>query len=114
MADRITEDEIAHLMRAFNAHDSDGDGLISTAELAKVLHSLGQNPTEAELQDLAYAMDTNESGTIDLPEFLHMMANKMHEANVEEEIVEAFKVRIFAIVITDRGDKVQLVKYALL
>ena len=38
-------------------------------------------------------MDTNESGTIDLPEFLHMMATKMHDANVEEEIVEAFKAR---------------------
>ncbi len=36
-------------------------------------------------------MDTNESGTIDLPEFLNMMATKMREANVEEEIVEAFR-----------------------
>ncbi len=43
------------------------------------------------IQDLAYAMDTNESGTIDLPEFLNMMAAKMQEANVEEEIVEAFR-----------------------
>ena len=41
-------------------------------------------------------MDTNESGTIDLPEFLHMMATKMHDANVEEEIVEAFKARKLA------------------
>jgi Ca2+-binding EF-hand superfamily protein len=37
-------------------------------------------------KDLAYAMDTNESGTIDLPEFLNMMATKMGEANVEEEV----------------------------
>ncbi len=37
-------------------------------------------------------MDTNESGTIDLPEFLNMMAVKMAEANVEEEITEAFRV----------------------
>lgn len=37
-------------------------------------------------------MDTNESGTIDLPEFLNMMAIKMAEANVEEEILEAFKI----------------------
>ena len=36
-------------------------------------------------------MDTNESGTIDLPEFLSMMGAKMREANVEEEIVEAFR-----------------------
>lgn len=50
MADRISEDEIAMLMRAFNKHDTDGDGVISTAELAKVLHSLGQNLTAYELQ----------------------------------------------------------------
>ena len=37
-------------------------------------------------------MDSNESGTIDMPEFLNMMAIKMGEANVEEEILEAFKV----------------------
>ena len=37
-------------------------------------------------------MDTNESGTIDLPEFLNMMAVRMGEANVEDEILEAFKV----------------------
>ena len=52
MADRISEDEIAMLMRAFNKHDTDGDGVINTAELAKVLHSLGQNPTATELQGI--------------------------------------------------------------
>ena len=67
MADLITADEIARLMEAFTLHDKDKDGLISTTELGHVLHTLGQNPTEAELQDLAYAMDTNESGTIDFP-----------------------------------------------
>jgi len=35
------------------------------------------------IKDLAYSMDTNESGTIDLPEFLNMMAAKIREANVE-------------------------------
>jgi Ca2+-binding EF-hand superfamily protein len=50
MADRIGEDDIARLMEAFNLHDTDKDGLISTAELKGVLHSLGQNPTDAELQ----------------------------------------------------------------
>ena len=67
MADRIHADDIARLMSAFTKHDTDGDGLISTQQLGRVMHSLGQNPTEADLQDLAYAMDTNESGTIDFP-----------------------------------------------
>ena len=78
MADRISSDDIARLMEAFNRHDTDGDGLISTQELAKVMHTLGQNPTEADLQDLAYAMDTNESGTIDFP-------GKEHDASLRAE-----------------------------
>eukprot|EP00095_Tigriopus_kingsejongensis_P006271 maker-scaffold990_size72856-snap-gene-0.17 protein:Tk06271 transcript:maker-scaffold990_size72856-snap-gene-0.17-mRNA-1 annotation:"Calmodulin" len=85
-------EDIARLIEAFHIQDKDQDGFISTKELGQVLHNLGQNPTEAELQDLAYAMDTNESGTIDLPEFLNMMAIKMAEINTEEEIMEAFKI----------------------
>ncbi len=50
MADRLGSEDIARLMEAFNQHDSDGDGLISTEELGRVLHTLGQNPTDAELQ----------------------------------------------------------------
>ena len=41
---------------------------------------------------MAYAMDTDESGTIDFPEFLQMMARKSAESDLEDEIVEAFKV----------------------
>ena len=86
------EDDIAHLMEAFAKVDIDKDGLINTDELRQVLHSLGQNPTDADLQDLAYAMDTDESGKIDLPEFLHMMAKRISDTNLEEDILEAFKV----------------------
>ena len=50
MADLIGEEEIAVLMTAFSQFDSDGDGLISVKELRRILHSLGQNPTDAELQ----------------------------------------------------------------
>eukprot|EP00093_Oithona_nana_P006021 06021.XXX_42047_41514_1 [CDS] Oithona nana genome sequencing. len=92
MADLVGEDDIAHLMEAFAKVDIDKDGLINTDELRQVLHSLGQNPTDADLQDLAYAMDTDESGKIDLPEFLHMMAKRIADTNLEEDVLEAFKV----------------------
>ena len=75
MADIISGDDIAELMEAFARFDTDNDGLINTIELRHVLHYLGQNPTDAELQELAYAMDTDESGKIDFPECkLHLLS----------------------------------------
>ena len=44
---------------AFRIFDKDGDGTISTKELGTVLRSLGQNPTEAELQDMITEVDAN-------------------------------------------------------
>jgi len=52
----------------------DGDGTITTKELGTVMRSLGQNPTEAELQDMINDVDADGNGTIDFPEFLTMMA----------------------------------------
>jgi len=70
----------------------DGDGTITTKELGTVMRSLGQNPTEAELQDMINEVDADGNGTIDFPEFLTMMARKMKDTDSEEEIKEAFKV----------------------
>lgn len=41
------------------------------------MRSLGQNPTEAELQDMINEVDADGNGTIDFPEFLNLMAKKM-------------------------------------
>ena len=72
--------------------DKDGDGTITTKELGTVMRSLGQNPTEAELQDMINEVDADGNGTIDFPEFLTMMARKMKDTDSEEEIKEAFRV----------------------
>lgn len=71
---------------------TDGDGTITTKELGTVMRSLGQNPTEAELQEMVNEVDVNGDGTIDFPEFLSMMARKMKDIDSEEEIKEAFRV----------------------
>jgi len=41
------------------------------------MRSLGQNPTEKQLDELINNLDKDASGTIDFPEFLSMMANKL-------------------------------------
>lgn len=56
------------------------------------MRSLGQNPTEGELQDMINEVDIDGNGTIEFAEFLGMMAKKMKESDGEEELREAFRV----------------------
>ena len=92
MADQMTHEQIAEFKEAFSLFDKDGDGTITTKELGTVMRSLGQNPTEAELQDMINEVDQDGSGSIDFPEFLTLMSRKMHDTDTEEEIKEAFRV----------------------
>ena len=68
-----------------------GDGTVAKTELGAVMRSLGQYPTEAELQDMINEVDADGNGTIDFPEFLTMMTRGMHDTDSEKEIREAFK-----------------------
>ena len=42
---------------AFKFFDKDGNGYITTRELGAIMRSLGQNPTETELQDMVNEVD---------------------------------------------------------
>ncbi|NXA79820.1 CALMS protein, partial [Thryothorus ludovicianus] len=92
MAERLSEEKIAEFKEAFSLFDRDSDGCISTKELGTVMRSLGQNPTEAELQGMVGEVDADGSGTVDFPEFLSLMARRMRDTDGEEEIREAFRV----------------------
>lgn len=50
---------IVEFQEAFSLFDKDGDGTITTSELGTVMRSLGQNPTEAELQDMINEVDAD-------------------------------------------------------
>jgi len=91
-AKHLNEEQIAEFKEAFSLFDKDGDGTITTKELGTVMRSLGQNPTEAELQDMINEVDADGNGDIDFGEFLTMMARKMKDTDSEDEIKEAFKV----------------------
>uniref|UniRef100_A0A8D0SMQ9 EF-hand domain-containing protein n=1 Tax=Sus scrofa TaxID=9823 RepID=A0A8D0SMQ9_PIG len=59
MADQLTEEQTAEFKEAFSLFDKDGDGTITTKGLGTVMRSLGQNPTEAELQDMINEVDAD-------------------------------------------------------
>jgi calmodulin len=88
----LTPEQIAEFREAFNIFDKDGDGRITAKELGTVMRSLGQNPSEAELQDMVNEVDIDGNGTIEFDEFLYMMSRQMREGDTEAEIIDAFRV----------------------
>ena len=85
------------------------DGSVTSNKVSSILRTLGQNPSEAEVQvifgtayswtdvfysckDLVTRVDKDGTGSIDLPEFLQMMRIKFEEEVAEEEIRTAFQV----------------------
>ena len=90
--DQLTEEQISEFKEAFLLFDQDGDGNITANELGIVMRSLGKDPTDAELRDMINDVDTDGNGTIDLAEFIAMMARKLKEDDAEKEFMEAFHV----------------------
>ncbi|KAJ3933046.1 MAG: calmodulin-like protein [Lentinula lateritia] len=91
-SDQLSEEQINEFKEAFSLFDKDGDGTITTLELGTVMRSLGQNPTDAELQDMINEVDVDGDGTINFDEFLSMMKKKFKDTDNEEEIRQAFQV----------------------
>ena len=93
LADQLTEKQIAEFREAFTLFDKDADGFITTEELGNVMRSLGQNPTEAQLEDMISELDVDGNGSLDFPEFLTMLNRRTRtNEDIEEKLVEAFKV----------------------
>ncbi|ORX73619.1 calmodulin [Linderina pennispora] len=93
MSEKFNEEQINEYREAFSLFDRDNDGSITAQELGTVMRSVGQKPTEAELQDMINEVDKDGNGTIDFAEFLSLMARQATSSNDEEaEIREAFRV----------------------
>jgi calmodulin len=73
----LTAKQRSDFYEAFKLFDKDGDGKISTDELATVMRSLGHNPTPAELREMIgmgiQGQFTARGGTIDFDGFCQLM-----------------------------------------
>ncbi|XP_033645712.1 calmodulin-beta-like [Asterias rubens] len=99
----LGDQHFSEFKEAFSIFDKDGDGTVTCEELAVVLRSIGLNPSKKELQGLIKEADVDGNNTIELNEFLALMAKKMVRQEsgagrnddvmmTEEEIDKTFKV----------------------
>jgi calmodulin len=92
MADNFSDDKIREFKEAFEMFDRDKDGLINAKELGNILRSLGHEPNEQELTDMIIDVDTDEDKKIDFNEFIQLMHRRAKDSDIEEELVEAFRI----------------------
>ena len=82
--------------------------LFSITELGTVIRTLGDNPTEDELQTMVNKFDEDGSGTIEFTEFLCLMATKAKEAETEES--ESFIPFCFRAFADNQGKSLKVIK----
>merc|ERR1712194_1006352 len=61
-------------------------------ELRPVLCVLGQDPTQSEVDSWMNEFDSGKEGTLDVNEFINMMAKKTQNVDGESSLREAFRV----------------------
>ena len=91
MADNLPGDVIHECQDAFTSVAGGVEGIIHANQVTHVMRMIGQNPSEAEVQDMVNMVDMDGTGDISFPEFLQIMAIKSDQENLEMQISEAFR-----------------------
>ncbi|KAK4941471.1 hypothetical protein LTR10_018615 [Elasticomyces elasticus] len=89
---KLSDEEISAYRDVFALFDKDESGTITAQELGDIMRSLGQTPTDSELQDMINEVDVDNSGAIDFDEFLKMMSTTVRAQDFAQETRAAFDV----------------------
>ncbi|XP_065061093.1 neo-calmodulin-like [Rhopilema esculentum] len=88
----ITDYELEEIREMFSLFDTNHDGRITSEELGIVLERLGYIISSESLKALVDEMDYDGSGTIELTEFVRIIEARKETVNIEEAMIEAFRV----------------------
>lgn len=92
MAENLTDQQIEEFKEVFGLFDKDGGGTISSTELGTVMRTLGQNPSQKEIEAMIKEIDQDGNGEIDFDEFCKLMVKQMEANEPAEELVEVFRI----------------------
>ena len=77
---------------AFDMFDRDKDGHITEKELGNIMRSLGHDPSDSDLKEFMLEFDKDKKSFLIYEEFNVLLTRKVVDSDVEEELLEAFRV----------------------
>ena len=91
----ITKDLVVSLKNEFRQLDLDGDGIVSTKEVEKVLKSMRHvlKVSEGDIRCALRGMDRNGDGIINMKEYLHSSRNTKDGDLIYKALAERAKIR---------------------
>ncbi|XP_033735157.1 calmodulin-like isoform X2 [Pecten maximus] len=92
MGEKLTDSQLREVKEAFSLFDMDGDGRVTTKDLGSLVRSLGINPSEVEVKQMAREADIDGTGKIEYREFVAMFARHINNVSTVDEIIDAFRV----------------------
>jgi len=89
---KLTEGQLTAFKDAFALFDKQGQGYIPYSDFGALFRSVGQNPTEAEVQEIVQTEDTAGTQHFDLDKFLRICEGPRFKDPMKEELLlEAFR-----------------------
>ena len=82
------------LKESFDLFDTDGNNTIDVKELKVAMRTLGFESSKEDVMRMMKEADRNNSGVLEFPEFLDMMAQKIVERDSfsNDDMLKAFKL----------------------
>lgn len=85
----LDEEQKQQLLEAFELFDKNHDGVITVVEMHSVFNTFGKSPIDSEK---ARRLSDDEKKLISFEQFLQMMTSKATMSDIDDELMEAFKV----------------------
>ena len=88
---KLTGAIIFDYKQVFDIFDADESGAISNYEIGKVMNALGEQASQAKIEQMIASVDFDNDHQIEFDEFVCLMVKKLAEADdAEEELVKVF------------------------
>jgi calcium-binding protein CML len=88
----VSDSKVAAFQHAFHMFDKKSDGAICGEELEQMFTALGESVTADEVKDMIAEVDVSGTGTIELNEFMFMMAKRQQTDDAKNDPRAAFDV----------------------